>query len=95
MITFHATSFQFGGAIISTDDPLILDRIIQLLDTCHLIAIQLAVLLMRVNPAVSSLELLCKRLLLYLDAAELVATMPEEIWRRMVLAMCPVGYGPG
>lgn len=95
MITLNATSFQFGGAVISTDDPLILKRLVQLLDTCHLITIQLVMLLMHINPAVSSLELLCKRLLLWLDCVEELAAMPGMAWQRMVWAVCPVGYGPG
>lgn len=84
MIVLRSTSVQFGGAIFTTDDPLILDKIMRLLSMIEMVAIELLLLFQVIRSSAGSLELLCRRLLGYLDWLDFVFVIaPGRAIRQM------------
>lgn len=95
MITLQSTSFQFGGMVFTTDDPVLIDSIRQLSVTIRLIAIEILAVLWSVKVAAGSVDALCKRLLIWMDAVEAIVDSLLSAGPRMVYAVMPAGYGPG
>lgn len=93
--TLRSTSFQFGGFVFVTDDQTLMAKITRLLTLVEMIAVEILAVMWSVKKAANSLDLLCRRLLIWLDCIEELMTMPGLAWRRMVWATCPVWYGPG